>query len=136
MTPYNKNLKPFARKLRKFGTKGEAILWRDVLRARQMKGYQFNRQFIIENYIVDFICRRLNLIIEIDGNSHFVKSEEDEIRQKRLEELGYRFLRFSESMVIYRIDDVVSEIEYAMESIEEETNTSEYLIQQVLRPPL
>ena len=52
---YNKNLKQFARKLRKQGTKGEAILWRDVLKARQMKGYQFNRQFIIDNYIVDFI---------------------------------------------------------------------------------
>ena len=51
-TTYNRNLKPFARKLRKQGTKGEAILWRDVLKARQMKGYQFNRQFIIDNYIL------------------------------------------------------------------------------------
>ena len=32
---YNKNLKPLARKLRKFGTKGEALLWRDVLKAKQ-----------------------------------------------------------------------------------------------------
>ena len=47
-TAYNRNLKSFARKLRKQGTKGEAILWRDVLKARQMKGYQFNRQFIID----------------------------------------------------------------------------------------
>lgn len=117
---YNKNLKPLARKLRKQGTKGEAILWRDVLKARQTLGYQFNRQFIIKNYIVDFICRKLKLIIEIDGNSHFVKSEEDYLRQKELEELGYQIIRFSESMVVYKIDEVVADIEYAVKCIEEE----------------
>ena len=117
-TSYNKNLKPLARKLRKQGTKGEAILWKNVLRARQMKGYQFNRQFPIGNFIVDFICRKLNLIIEIDGSSHIGKSVEDFDRQKYLENLGYTFLRFSETMVIYRIDDVVAEIDYA-ECLEE-----------------
>ena len=121
-TPYNKNLKHFARKLRKFGTKGEAILWRDVLKARQMKGYQFNRQFPIDNYIVDFVSRKLNLIIEIDGSSHIGKSEEDYKRQKQLESLGFIFLRFSEARVIYRIDEVVTEIDYAIECIEEELN--------------
>jgi very-short-patch-repair endonuclease len=49
---YNKNLKPFARNLRKFGTKGEAMLWLNVLKAKQHWQYQFNRQFIIGNYIV------------------------------------------------------------------------------------
>ena len=118
-TPYNKNLKYFARKLRKFGTKGEAILWRDVLKARQMKGYQFNRQFPIDNYIVDFVSRKLNLIIEIDGSSHVGKSKEDYERQKELESLCYIFLRFSETRIIYRIDEVVSEIDNAIECIEE-----------------
>ena len=80
--PYNKKLKYFARKLRKFGTKGEAILWRDVLKSRQMKGYQFNRQFPIDNCIVDFVARKINLIIEIAGNSHPGKSKEDFERQK------------------------------------------------------
>ena len=119
-TPYNKNLRHFSRKLRKYGTKGEAILWKDVLKARQMKGYQFNRQFPIDNYIVDFISRKLNLIIEIDGSSHIGKSEEDYKRQKHLENLGFQFLRFSEARVIYRIDEVVAEIDYAIECIEEQ----------------
>ena len=117
---YNKKLKPFARNLRKHGTKGEAILWRDLLKAKQMKGYQFNRQFIIENYIVDFVSRKLKLIIEIDGNSHIYKSGEDYKRQVFLGKLGYKFLRFSEGLVIYRIDEVVAEIEYAIECIEEQ----------------
>lgn len=119
-TPYNKNLKKYARELRKHGTKGEALLWRDVLKSRQMKGYQFNRQFPIDNYIVDFVSRKLKLIIEIDGNSHVGKSKEDYIRQKHLENLGFTFLRFSEALVVYRIDDVIAEIDYAIECIEEQ----------------
>jgi very-short-patch-repair endonuclease len=117
---YNKKLKPLARKLRKQGTKGEAILWRDVLKARQIKGYQFNRQFPIDNYIVDFVSRKLKLIIEIDGNSHIAKSEEDFERQNFLESLGFQILKFSEVFVIYRIDEVVTEIDYAIECIEEQ----------------
>ena len=95
-----------------------------VLKARQMKGYQFNRQFPIDNYIVDFISRKLDLIIEIDGNSHVGKSKEDYDRQKKLENLGFQFLRFSEAHVIYRIDEVVAEIDYAIECIEEEIKSS------------
>lgn len=91
-TSHNKNLKQLVRKLRKDGTKGEAILWRDVLKARQMKGYQFNRQFPIGDYIVDFISRQLNLIIKIDGNSHIGKSREDYERQTHLENLGFQLL--------------------------------------------
>ncbi|WP_321346323.1 DUF559 domain-containing protein [uncultured Draconibacterium sp.] len=122
----NRNLKHLARKLRKQGTKGEAILWRDVLKARQMIGDQFNRQFIIENYIVDFVCRDLKLIIEIDGYSHFVKSEEDYQRQTELETQGFQFLRFSEAMVVYRIDEVVTEIDYAVECLENQIDTDIY----------
>jgi len=116
---YNKKLKPLARNLRKFGTKGEALLWRDVLKAKQHWPYQFNRQFIIGNYIVDFICRRLKLIIEIDGSSHIAKSKEDFQRQQYLESLGFTVLRFSESLVIYRIDEVVAEIDYAIQCLEQ-----------------
>jgi very-short-patch-repair endonuclease len=116
----NKNLRTLARNLRKHGTKGEALLWRDVLKARQMKGYQFNRQFPIGNYIVDFVSRKLKLIIEIDGNSHVAKSEEDYDRQEFLKSLGYRILRFSEAMVILRIDEVATDIEFAIECIEEQ----------------
>jgi len=118
---YNKNLKSLARNLRKSGTKGEALLWRDVLKAKQHWPYQFNRQLIIGDYIVDFICRKLKLIIEIDGSSHFAKNEEDYQRQQFLEGLGYTVLRFAESRVVYRIDDVVTEIDYAIQCLEQKT---------------
>lgn len=83
-----------------------------------MYGHQFNRQFPIGNYVVDFICRELNLIIEIDGSSHFSKSESDSKKQDYLESLGYELLRFSEAEVVHRLDDVVEKISYAVESLE------------------
>ena len=115
----NTDLKPLSRELRTYGTKGEAVLWKMVLKARLMKGYQFNRQFIIESYIVDFICRKLNLIIEIDGSSHITKGSEDYNRQVRLEELGFIVLRFSEYEVLRALEDVHNQIYYAIEAIEE-----------------
>ena len=115
---YNWKLKPLARELRKNGTKGEALLWKKVLRAKNMEGYQFNRQLPIGNYIVDFICRKLNLIIEIDGSSHISKSIEDTRRQETLEKQGYTVIRFTEQEVVYWIDEVAKEIYTAIKSME------------------
>ncbi len=115
----NTDLKLLSRELRTYGTKGEAVLWKMVLKAKLMNGYQFNRQFIIENYIVDFICRKLNLIIEIDGSSHITKGSADYDRQMRLEELGFTVLRFSEFEVLGALEDVHNKIYYAIEAIEE-----------------
>jgi very-short-patch-repair endonuclease len=121
MTGYYRNtdLKPLSRELRIYGTKGEAVLWKMVLKARLMNGYQFNRQFIVQNYIVDFICRKLKLIIEIDGSSHISKGSEDYKRQLRLEELGFKVIRFSEYEVLRALEDVHNQILYAVQSIEE-----------------
>jgi very-short-patch-repair endonuclease len=116
----NTDLKPLSRELRTYGTKGEAVLWKKVLKAKLMNGYQFNRQFIIENYIVDFICRKLNLIIEIDGSSHLTKGSADYERQLKLEELGFTVLRFSEFEVLGALEDVHNKIFFAIEALEEQ----------------
>lgn len=106
------------RQLHNEGTKGEAILWFNALKARKMYGYQFNRQYLISNYIVDFICRKLNLIIEMDSSSHRWMQEEDRKTQDDLESLGYLVLRFSEAGEEHQIDDVVGETSYAVKSLE------------------
>ena len=67
---YNKNLQPFANKLRKEMTKAEACLWKYVLKAKQLKGFKFRRQRSVLNYIADFMCIELMLIIEVDGITH------------------------------------------------------------------
>ena len=92
----NEKIKQYSRDLRNNSTTGEITLWSKVLRAKKMYGYQFNRQFVIEYYIVDFVCRKLKLIIEVDGYSHNFKFEKDKKRDERLCELGYTVLRFTE----------------------------------------
>jgi very-short-patch-repair endonuclease len=115
---YNKRLIAFAKNLRNESTLGEVILWSKALRAKKMMGYQFNRQFPIENYIVDFICRKLKLVIEIDGYSHNFKHEQDALRDKKLGELGFKVLRFSEQQVRKDADSVVEVIQYWVEEKE------------------
>lgn len=115
---YNKELKPLARELRNDSTPGEIILWKDVLRSRNMHGFQFLRQYSIDNYIVDFVCRKLMLIIEIDGYSHNFKYEEDKVRDAHLNKLGYEVLRFEEKEVKYDIDNVVRVIEDTVLNLE------------------
>jgi very-short-patch-repair endonuclease len=111
----NKNLKEYARELRNNSTLGEIILWKKVLRAKKFHGYQFNRQFVIDNYIADFICRKLKLIIEIDGYSHEFKYKKDIEKDKCLKDLGYKVLRFKESEVRHKLDDVVWQLEKFLE---------------------
>ena len=72
-----------------------------------MKGFDFHRQKPIGNYIVDFYCSKLRLAIEIDGSSHGDKIQEDEIRQKEIESLGIKFLRFSHSYIMQDMDGVL-----------------------------
>ena len=114
---YNKNLQEYSRELRNNSTIGEIILWKKVLRARRFHGYQFNRQYIIENYIVDFVCRKLKLIIEVDGYSHQFKYHKDIERDKRLNELGYQVVRIEEAEIKHRLDDVVWKLEKIYENI-------------------
>ncbi|MFB6342185.1 endonuclease domain-containing protein [Saccharicrinis sp. FJH62] len=119
---YSKHNKDFACENRKHGTMGEAILWRDVLKAKQLNGYQFNQQYRVGNYIVDFICRRLNLIIELDGSSHKTNGVKDYEREKWLTDLGYTVLRFSENEVIYHLNYVAMDIQNMVEKLEKESD--------------
>ncbi len=77
--PYNPELVPLARKLRNNSTLSEVLLWKRI-RNKQLFGYDFDRQKPIGNYIVDLYCAELMLAIEIDGDSHDHKSEEDLLR--------------------------------------------------------
>ncbi len=111
---YNKGLKEFARKLRKEGTKSEALVWRDVLSRRQMMGYRFLRQRPIDKYIADFFSKELKLIIELDGYTHQFEevARKDRIREERLKSLGYHILRFQDEEVFTDLNNVVRTIEY------------------------
>ena len=90
-------------------TLAELLLW-NTLRNKQVLGYDFDRQRPIDRYIVDFFCKKLNLAIEIDGCSHNVKGTQDIARQKQLEKIGIRFLRFWNNDVKHDISAVLEQI--------------------------
>lgn len=102
---YNNNLQPYANQLRKNMTKAEACLWKYVLRASKLKGYPFRRQRPVLNYIADFMCKPLMLIIEVDGSIHELEEvmQKDNVRQKALEEAGFTVLRFTNEEVLTNI---------------------------------
>ena len=91
--PYNPKLKERAKERRKNMTLAEVLLWKEI-KQKNMLGYDFDRQRPIDEYIVDFYCKDLSLAIEVDGSSHNFNEQKHAIRQRRLESLGIRFLRF------------------------------------------
>jgi very-short-patch-repair endonuclease len=118
---YNNKLKTLSRELRKNSTLSEVLLW-NQLKSRKIKGYQFMRQKPISEYIVDFFCSKLKLVIEIDGESHVSKSEADLKRQRKLESLGLSFLRFYDSDVKNNMDGVLKVIHNWIEDFEQKRN--------------
>ena len=97
-------------------TLGEILLWQE-LSGKKVVGYDFDRQRPIDNYIVDFYCKELQLAIEIDGDSHGYNEViiNDKKRQDRLESLGVNFLRFDNDYVLTDISGVIEDIELWIE---------------------
>jgi very-short-patch-repair endonuclease len=118
--PYNPKLKEYARRLRRNMTLAEVLLWKQ-LRQKKMRGYDFDRQRPIDEYIVDFYCKDLLLAIEVDGQSHDFKPTQDEDRQRRLESLGVRFLRFWDYEVKNDMASVSGRIQQWIRDAEEPT---------------
>jgi len=119
---YNNNLRKFANSNRHKATKAEACIWKYILRAKKMKGYGFKRQRPVLNYIADFMCQELKLIIEIDGSSHDSPEafEKDQLRQKKLEQAGFTVIRFTNSDVLTQMDSVRKAIAATISHIENE----------------
>ena len=114
---YNPKLKNLARQLRKNSTLAEVLLWQNI--KGRSYGYEFHRQVPINEFIVDFYCHELHLVIEIDGNTHDYNFDNDENRQKQLEDLGITFIRFSDVDVKRNINDVLRALEFVILEIEE-----------------
>jgi very-short-patch-repair endonuclease len=108
--PYNKKLTTLARENRSNPTQAENRIWQKVLRMRQFAEYKFLRQKPVGDYIVDFYCAGLQLVIEIDGDSHAETAEYDTERTRFLGSLGLRVIRFSNDDVLRNIDGVYEEL--------------------------
>jgi len=108
---YNKKLKEYADANKKTMTKAAACMWKYLLSKRQMRGYQFRRERPILNYIADFVCLELLLVIEVDGITHLNEDVEkrDAEKDKAFAEIGFTVLRFTNWEVLNRIE-IVGEV--------------------------
>ena len=87
-----------------------------------MMGYDFHRQKPLLNFIADFFCHELKLVIELDGYTHQFEEviAKDEMKQSELEEIGLTVLRFTDEEVMKDINNVLRTIEIYIEEFEEQ----------------
>ena len=104
-----------ARRLRKVMTPQEVKVW-NHLRGWRTLGYHFRRQSPRHGYIVDFVCMRHRLVVEIDGGQHNVgpHKADDERRDAKLERAGFRTIRFWNSDVDQNLNGVLETIHAAL----------------------
>ncbi|MFN3193342.1 MAG: endonuclease domain-containing protein [Aureliella sp.] len=88
-----------AKELRAKQTKAESLLW-ELLRGKQVCGMKFRRQHPIGPYFADFACVSQQLVVELDGGYHDQKCNEDLTRQRHLENLGWKVVRFTNDDVL------------------------------------
>ena len=100
-----------ARRLRREMTVDERKLWSELRDLRKL-GYHFRRQAPIDHLIVDFLCHRAMLVIEVDGVQHL--SEEgclrDSARDAHLAWRGFKVIRFTNGEVTHTLEGVMLEI--------------------------
>ena len=96
------------KELRREMTPTEKILWQE-LRANKL-GVHFRRQQVIAGFIVDFYCHKAALVIEVDGDIHDLQQEEDARREKVLNEMGLRVVRFRNEEVERGLSAVLGKV--------------------------
>lgn len=77
-----------------------------------MNDWKFRRQQGIGNYVVDFYCPELKIVAEVDGLTHLeeVVFEKDKIRQKYLENLGLKVVRYDSQDIFYKINNILEDL--------------------------
>jgi very-short-patch-repair endonuclease len=97
----------------------EHLLW-SRLRGKQICGCKFRRQYGIGQYIVDFYCVELRLVIELDGDSHSSAEawRRDQERQRHIEALGLTVIRFANTEIFSNLDQVTEQIAITAESMQ------------------
>ena len=91
------------------GTFPEILLWKNI--KNRALGVEFHRQIPVDDYIVDFYCHELQMVIEIDGSSQYYNCEKDRKRQERLESLGVKVIRIDDLDIRKFINDVLRTLE-------------------------
>ena len=99
--------------MRRQSTDAERLLW-SKLRDRRMMNCKFRRQ-LVGRYLVDFVCRKHNLVVELDGGHHADQQDYDAVRTERLQSQGFEVLRFWDNDVLTQLESVLESIGEALE---------------------
>ncbi|MBS4007544.1 MAG: endonuclease domain-containing protein [Clostridium sp.] len=108
--PFNPTLRHKARELRKAGNLSEVLLW-NQLKKHKFRDFDFDRQKVIGNYIVDFFCADSKVVLEIDGSSHDEKIEYDTARDAFLEGMGLTVIHIQAKDILNNLDSVMEMLE-------------------------
>jgi very-short-patch-repair endonuclease len=106
--PTAKRIRNFAKKMRREPTDAEATMWR-LLRDRRLARFKFRRQAPFQNLILDFVCFKERLIVEIDGSQH-ADPERDTARETILVAEGFRIARYWNNDVLQQPTAVLEDI--------------------------
>ena len=109
-------MKERARVLRQDMTIAENRMWY-FLRNRRLNGYKFVREYVIGDYIADFVCHDKKLIVEIDGGQHMEAAEYDQRRTNYLTAKGYKVVRFWNNEVLLNVQGVLETILRSLEDM-------------------
>ena len=106
-----------AKQLRQAMTRAETLLWR-YLKANRIDGLGFRRQVPFRNYIADFVCLSVNLVVELDGESHDFEERQkaDQDRDALFASEGFHVLRFANEQVMSNLEGVVEVIRHTAAS--------------------
>lgn len=109
--PANKPRTSRSRELRKTQTKAESLIW-TVLRGKRLAGLKFRRQHPIGPYFADFACVETMTVVELDGEYHANEEQaaKDRERQRYLESLGWKVIRFRNEDVLHDVENVAISI--------------------------
>jgi len=99
----------YAKINRREQTKAEGLLWHMVLKQKRTK-YRFVRQKPIGNYIADFYCAQLMVIVEVDGETHKFTEDLDYQRTKYLEKIGIKIIRYTNFQIYHELDNVFNQL--------------------------
>jgi len=102
-------LETLARNLRSQSTDAEQLIWRH-LKNRQIAGFKFRRQHPLPPFIVDFVCLEAGLVVELDGGQHVERSAQDAARTSKLNEMGFRVIRFWDDEALKQTEAVLEEV--------------------------
>jgi very-short-patch-repair endonuclease len=99
------------RTLRRDQTPAERVLW-EALRDRRLDHLKFRRQVPMDIFVLDFYCRDLKLVVELDGGIHAepAQAAHDQSRDAYLRSQGCTILRFPNASISIDLPNVLKAI--------------------------